>query len=640
MTGCFSPWSALGKFVRFPTWVKAQYPNGKLMHINKQVITTSSKLLSRRFRMAAVPLAAVLACGSAIAQGQGQGPGVGQSTAAARQDFAPGRILVMPRAGLPEAALARILNENGGGKARRVGQTELRIVDLPPGLEKQSVEKLARHPHVKFAELDQLVEPASVANDPYFGSAWHLDKIGAPTAWDSSTGAGVTIAILDTGVDASHPDLFAQMVPGWNFYDNNSNTADAHGHGTGVAGAAAATLNNGTGLASVAGAARIMPVRIADANAWASWSTVSQGLTWAADKGARVANISYVGVAGSSSVRTAAQYMQGKGGVVVVAAGNNNKDEGISPTTTMIPVSATDSANLRASFSSWGDFVAMSAPGVDIWTTVRGGSYQPWRGTSLASPVTAAVVALMMARNPSLSGAQVEETLFKTAVDLGAAGRDPVFGYGRVDAAAAVAAVGTAVATTDTQAPTATITKPVGSTTLTGLVAVDVFATDNKGVARVDLMVNGIKVASDSNAPFAFSWDSTKVASGMAELKAVAVDVSGNLGASAPVAVNISNTVDTVVADATAPALAITSPANGSIVSGTVKINVSASDNQGSAGISNELYIGGTRVAAATGGVLSYNWSARKLQRGAYTIEARSRDAAGNVSQAFISVTR
>jgi thermitase len=581
--------------------------------------------------LAAVACATALTCGSARAQ---------QPSSAAQSFFAQGRILVMPRAGLPEAAFAQILNENGGGRARRVGQSELRLVDLPPGLERQSVERLARHPHIKFAELDQLVAPASVANDPYFGSAWHLAKIGAPTAWDSSIGAGVTIAILDTGVDATHADLSARVVPGWNFYDNNSNTSDVHGHGTGVAGAAAATLNNGTGVASVAGAARIMPVRIADANAWASWSTVAQGLTWAADKGARVANISYVGVAGSSSVRSAAQYMQGKGGLVVVAAGNNNRDEGISPTTTMIPVSATDSADLKASFSSWGDFVAMSAPGVGIWTTVRGGSYQTWQGTSLASPVTAAVVALMMSRNPSLSGAQVEQTLFKTAADLGAAGRDPVYGYGRVNAAAAVAAIDTAVATLDTQAPSAAIAKPVGSTTVTGLVPVDVSATDNKGVARVDLLVNGVKVASDSSAPFSFSWDSTKVPSGMAELKAVAVDLSGNMGASASVTVNVSSTVNAVVADSTAPVVTITNPADGAAVWGTVKVNVSASDNQGSAGISNELYIGGTRVASGTGGALSYSWNSRKVKHGAYTIEARSRDAAGNVSRTSISVTR
>ena len=583
----------------------------------------------RHLVMAAVSAAAALACANVAAQGNGSSPG--------SESFAAGRILVMPRAGMPEDALDKILKDNGGGKARRVGRSELRIVDLPSGLEKHSVEKLARHPHIKFAELDQLVAPAAAANDPLAGGAWHLGQVRAPLAWDLSMGAGVTIAILDTGVDGTHPDLINRMVPGWNFHDNNADTSDVHGHGTGVAGAAAATLNNGTGVAAIAGAARIMPVRIADANAWATWSTVAQGLTWAADQGARVANISYSGVAASSSIRSAAQYMQNKGGVVVVAAGNNNRDEAISPTTTMIPVSATDSADLKAGFSSWGNFVAMSAPGVGIWTTVRGGSYQTWQGTSLASPVVAGVVALMMSRKPSLTGAQIEQTLFQSAVDLGVAGRDPVYGHGRVDAAAAVAAVDSLTTTLDTQPPVSAVANPIGNSTLSGLVAVDVSASDNRGVVRVDLMVNGTRVASDTSAPFAFTWDSTKAANGMVELKAVAVDAAGNVGASAPVAANVANTV---VADTIAPSVAITSPANGARVSGTVSITLSASDNQGTAGLSNEIYINNVRMATGAGGGLSFNWNTRKVSAGVHTIEARSRDAAGNASRTSISVTR
>jgi thermitase len=172
---------------------------------------------------------------------------------------------------------------------------------------------------------------------------------------------------------------------------------------------------------------------------------------------------------------------------------------------------------------------------------------------------------------------------------------------------------------------------------VSGLVAVDVSATDNTGVTRVDLLVNGNKVASDSSAPFAFSWDSTQALNGTVELKAVAVDAAGNVGASAPVAVNVANTT---VADLAAPVVAITSPANGARVSGTVRINVSASDNLGSTGISNELYIGGARVASSTGGALSYSWNTRKVKAGTHVIEARSRDAAGNASKTSISVVR
>ena len=121
--------------------------------------------------------------------------------------WAKGRILVMPRAGLPEKDMARILGEHGG-KGRKIGQSNLYIVDLPGNASEKAVAaKLAHHPAFKFAEIDQEVEPALIPNDPYYGSAWHLPKIGAPSAWDSSQGAGVIIAILDSGVDSTHPDL-------------------------------------------------------------------------------------------------------------------------------------------------------------------------------------------------------------------------------------------------------------------------------------------------------------------------------------------------------------------------------------------------------------------------------------------------
>ena len=149
----------------------------------------------------------------------------------------------------------------------------------------------------------------------------------------------------------------------------------------------------------------------------------AQGLTWAADHGARVANISYVGVAASSTVKSAAQYMRNKGGVVAVSAGNNGIDEGIASTTEMIVVSATDSADAKTSWSSYGSFVDLAAPGQSIYTTARGGGYQYWSGTSLASPIVAGVAALVKALRPDFTAAQVESAIFASAVDLGTAGQ-------------------------------------------------------------------------------------------------------------------------------------------------------------------------------------------------------------------------
>jgi len=562
----------------------------------------------------------------------------GNSAGATGSMHAPGRILVMPNAGMSDAAMDKLVKDVGGGKARRLGKSELRIVDVPPGLEKQMADKLARHPHFKFAEVDVFVSPGASSNDPYYGSAWHLQKIGASAAWDLSVGSGVKIAILDTGVDGSHPDLQGRMLPGYNFYDNNTNTSDVHGHGTGVAGSAAATLNNAQGVASVAGQSWILPVRIADANAWATWSTVAQGVYWAADQGARVANISYVGVAGSQSVRTAADYMRSKGGLVIVAAGNNNKDEGIAPTTSMIPVSATNSLDQKTSFSSWGNFVAMSAPGEGVWTTARGGIYQTWKGTSIASPVVAGVVALMMARKPTLAASQIESLLYSTAVDLGTAGRDPVFGYGRVDAAAAVAAVDRATSVADTTAPTVSISSPGANSSVSGQVAVSVNASDSVGVARVDLRVNGTTVATDTVAPYGFSWDSKSVPNGMAQLVAVAYDAAGNVGTSTSVSVNVANEV---VQDLTPPTVTISNPSNGSVISGnSLKIASNATDNSGSAGVKQSLYINGSLVTSSVGGALNYTWNTRKLKSGSHTIEVVAADAAGNSARVSSLVTK
>jgi hypothetical protein len=517
----------------------------------QQVISKSSLKRGARFvSHAAIALPSLLAAAIVM---QAPPAMAAQPVSVAAEQYARGRILVMPRAGLSDSEFAKVLAPHGG-KGRKIGQSTLQVVELPAGAsEKAVVERLSKHPHVKFAELDRLVKPDFVSNDPYFGSEWHLSKVGAPTAWDVSQGGGITIAILDSGVDGSHPDLAAQMVPGYNFYDNNTNTSDVNGHGTAVAGVAAATTNNAMGVAGIAGQAKIMPVRIADANAYAYYSTIAQGLTWAADNGARVANCSYGGVAGSSAIQSAAQYMKSKGGLVFVSAGNNGINEYLTPTTTMIPVSATDSNDVLTGWSSYGSFVAMSAPGI-TYTTSRGGYYDQWMGTSFSSPLTAGVAALMMAARPSLDGAQIEQLMYSTATDLGAAGRDIYYGYGRVNAAAAVQAVVASAPAVDTQAPVVGISAPLGSSTVSGVVAVDVSATDNVGVARVELRVNGTTVAVDNAAPFAFSWDSASVPNGMTNLVAYAVDAAGNAASSATVSVNDANATVVVATDTTPPA--------------------------------------------------------------------------------------
>ena len=558
--------------------------------------------------------------------------------------WARGRILVEPRAGLSGEEFDKILKAHGG-KKQKLGQSNLHIVNLSGNAsEKSVVEKLSHHPQLKFAELDRRVRSAFVPNDPYLGSEWHLTKVGASSAWDYTQGTGVTIAILDSGVDVTHPDLVPNLVPGYNLYDNNADVSDVCGHGTAVAGTAAAASNNGAGVSGVAGQAKLMPVRIAffdtaSNSCYAYYSTIASGVTYAADHGARVANVSYSGVAGSATIQSAAQYMKSKGGLVFVAAGNNGIDENIAPTATMIPVSATDGNDARTSWSSYGSFVVLSAPGAGIWTTSKGGAYQAWNGTSFSSPLAAGVAALMMAAKPSLDGGQIEALMYSTAVDLGAAGRDPYYGYGRVDAAAGVQAALAANVATDTQAPTSSITYPSANATVSGLVTVNVNAADNVGVTRVELQISGSTVAVDSSAPFAFTWDSAGVLNGMSNLVAVAYDAAGNKTASATVAVNVANNIPSPVADTSPPAVTIANPVTGH-VSGNVSVIVNATDNSGAAGISQTLYIDGVLKARGTGGSLAYSWNTRKAAAGNHIIEAVAKDAAGNTATKSVQVIR
>jgi subtilisin family serine protease len=240
-------------------------------------------------------------------------------------------------------------------------------------------------------------------------------------------------------VDAAHPDLAGTLVPGWNFHGNNEDTSDVNGHGTLVAGAAAAAGNNGIGVAGVAMQSRIMPVRVADAGGYAYYSTIASALTWAVDSGARVMNVSFGGVAASSAIRSAARYVGSRGGVVVAAAGNCGCPDPTPENPYIISAGATTSSDVVASWSSRGAHVDVAAPGTAIRTTARGGSYRTVSGTSFASSITAGVIALMMAANPTLSPAELEALLKASADDLGEPGWDPQYGHGRVDAEQAVA---------------------------------------------------------------------------------------------------------------------------------------------------------------------------------------------------------
>ncbi|OJW44373.1 MAG: serine protease [Thiobacillus sp. 65-1059] len=565
----------------------------------------------------------------ASASAQGNKPPAVVEKAAPYVGWARGRLLVAPRAGLSAGQFEQALKSVNGRSKGYIRQLNTHVVELSTGAdEAAAMRELRKNRKLKYVELDMAVAPAASVSDPAYGNSWALPKIQAPAAWDSANGSGVTIAILDTGIDSAHPDLAPNLVPGWNVYDNNSNTADVNGHGTWVAGVAAMAANNAKGSAGVAWGAKIMPVRIADANAYAYWSTVAQGIYWAADHGAKVVNVSYNGVSGSATVQSAAQYLRSKGGVVVVAAGNSGGLESIAASDALLSVAATDQNDARASFSSYGAYVDLAAPGVSVYTTTVGGGYSNASGTSFSSPVVAATAALMLSANGKLTPADVDRILKTTSLDLGAAGYDQYYGSGRVNAAAAVLNAKQTVAA-DTQAPSVSIASPTGGR-VSGVVPVDVNYSDNVGVTRADFYVNGQLAASDSLAPFAFAWDTAGKADGSYTLSVQAYDAAGNRGTSPSVAVTVGN-------DSIAPTIGSFSLTDGMTISPSKQtVSVSATDNQGVAKIS--LVIDGKEVALAYGGTLSYNWNTRKLAKGAHTVTVRVTDNAGNATSRTVTV--
>ncbi len=547
----------------------------------------------------------------------------------------PGQILVRPKAGFSEKSLKAVYTQQGAMEAGVIQQINVRLIHVPEDRLTTVVDALKHNPNIQFAEPDYLLAPTVIPNDPYYGQEYHLTKIAAPAAWDYSIGSSaVTIAILDSGIDSTHPELASLLVPGWNFYDNNSDLTDVTGHGTAVAGVASALGNNGAGVAAVTWACRIMPLRIASTNGSASSSATASALTWAADHGARVANISYGNVTKITAINTAAQYFQSKGGVVTASAGNSATFDSTENPLFLL-VSATDQNDVLASWSNTGNNIDLAAPGVNVVTTASGGGYASGSGTSFSAPIVAGVAALVISANPSLSATQVQDLLKNNADDLGSPGWDTSYGWGRVNAAKALAAALAApAAPADTTAPTAVVSAPLAGSTVSGTVTVSVSGSDNVGVTKVEWYLDGVLGGASAGAAASFGWNTATAANGSHSILAKAYDAAGNVGTSVISTVTVSNPV----ADTTAPTASLASPVSGATVSGSVSVSLTGSDNVGVTKL--ELYIDGslaTTISASSG---TFSWDTTKAPNGSHGLAAKAYDAAGNVgTSSTVTVT-
>ena len=312
----------------------------------------------------------------------------------------------------------------------------LELLRLPPGQSvADAIAALSRDPRVEYAVPDVVVQAAATPSDPLSSTQWALQAIGAPTAWDRTTGsANVTVAVLDSGVDLTHPDLVANLVPGWNFVDNTSDPSDDFGHGTHVAGIIGAAGNNGVGTAGINWHVSIMPLKICDAGGSCSLDEEVSALQYAVDHGAKIANASFGGNYGGYRPEEDAIAAAGQKGLLyVAAAGNaasNNDRMPFYPASyqldNIISVAATTSTQGLASFSDYGfTSVQTAAPGQDILSTMltsgplsSPSGYGTLSGTSMAAPEVTGAAALLWAEHPDWTMQQVRTRLLTTASPL------------------------------------------------------------------------------------------------------------------------------------------------------------------------------------------------------------------------------
>ncbi len=329
-------------------------------------------------------------------------------------------------------------------------EDKIELADVDASEESSLLDKLRGDSRVEHAEAISVLRATFVPDDPLYASKqWHLKKVGAESAWEYTCGRGVTVAVIDTGVACFDKGPFSRGTDlqgtrcegGWNFIDNNADAVDDQGHGSHVAGTVAQTTNNGKGTAGLAYCATIMPVKVLNARGWGTNVGVAQGIRFAADHGAQVINMSLGGPIKSQILEDAVKHARAKGVVIVAAAGNSGRAVGYPAAyPEVIAVSATDSNDNIAWFSSRGPEVAIGAPGVNVTqqTVCNGGKnkcevFGTFNGTSMASPHVAGAAAMVVAMGVTDADA-VKATLQASATPKD----DPkLFGAGILDASAA-----------------------------------------------------------------------------------------------------------------------------------------------------------------------------------------------------------
>ncbi|TMD34631.1 MAG: peptidase S8, partial [Chloroflexi bacterium] len=327
--------------------------------------------------------------------------------------------------GLTPAQVLDLVTTRGGIERATVPALRLVVVDVPAAQAQAIRARYLKDSRVRSVEVDQQRKTAATPSDPLYSMQWNLPKIGWDNVFGSVTPSGTaTIAILDTGVDASHPDLAGRVLPGYSAFAGSNPATDPNGHGTEMAGITVATTDNQTGIAGVAySGVSIIPVQVLDSTGVGQDSDIVNGVIWAADNGANVILMPFSNTGFSQTLQDAVSYAWSKGVVLIAATGNNGSSSATYPAgdADVVGVSATDQNDALWSGSNYGADTFIAAPGVSIPTTEPGGTYISISGTSASSAMVAGVAAFERAADPAASNAVIVGRLAQDADPAGTA---------------------------------------------------------------------------------------------------------------------------------------------------------------------------------------------------------------------------
>jgi subtilisin family serine protease len=346
--------------------------------------------------------------------------------------YDPGRLTVTFNPDVSRQRIDATLARAGITLERAIPQIRAYLVRVPPSRRTAALASLRDSPLVASAEREPFVDAFAITpDDEDWPQQWGLRLAGFPEAWTVTRGSShVVVAVLDTGVDRTQPELRGALVPGYDFVNGDADPSDDHGHGTPVAGIIGARGNNRAGVAGVCWSCSIMPVKVLDAKGIGLDSVIAAGIVWAVDHGARVINLSLGGPGDTEDLENAIAYAVRRNAVVVAAAGNNGTTEleypGASPSA--LSVAGTNSVDHRYAWSNYGSWVRVAAPGCNV-APVRGGRSAIFCGTSSATPVVAGLAALAVSANPSATSGEIAAAVQRAATRL-----PGVVQSGRIDA--------------------------------------------------------------------------------------------------------------------------------------------------------------------------------------------------------------